>query len=352
MGKRFIAAWIVAALVMAAGAVSLPAPSSADVLSPAEVSGNFAGDAREEVYMYVAGTAPDHLVSFSRQGAPCSPVTWTRYPHNPARGTHYPLAGDFDVDPLDEMIWHGPGGATDYKVDFSSFSSSTAAPLVPQVGGDYVPLAGDFSGDDAEDVIWYARGGALDYWWDYNSDGSFEDLTLPRVNSFIYRPVAGSFGMDATDDLHWYAPGPALDYFWDFIRGTHDFVQSIRPVNGENFEPFSLDIYGDGWQGEDIFWYDPGPGDDHVWDYIDGSPNRYVDPAPDNHRPTAGDYFNDGHDDILWTAEDGSFILWDHYPAAGGNVDRCIYTGTFPPTEAGTGEAGGTPSGPVERADR
>jgi hypothetical protein len=179
---------------------------------------------------------------------------------------------------------------------------------------------------------------------------------LPRVNNENYRPVAGSFGMDDTDDVLWYEPvnpdpDPDIDYFWDFILGTHDFVESVRPVYG-NYMPFSLDIYGDGWRGDDIVWYDPGPGDDYVWDYIDGSYNSDVIPAPDNHRTTAGDYFDDGHDDILWTAPNGTFILWDHYPAAGGNVERCIYTGTFPPTEAGTGETSGTPAGPVERADR
>lgn len=343
MGKRFIAAGIVVALVIAGAAVSAPAPSSAATLSPTEVSGNFAGDAREEVFAYVAGPAPDYMISFSNGGTSCGQLTWARYPHA-VNGTYYPVAGNFDSDPYDEIFWHAPGAGQDYLMSFSSFTSSTVVPLT--VDGDYTPLAGDFSGDGVEDVVWYAPGTAQDYWWDINPNGSIDTVPL-TVNGADYRPVAGSFGMDATDDIHWYAPGASTDYFWDFVLGTHRFNGSERPVNGDYDPPFVLDIYGDGWQGEDVFWYAPGADTDYVWNYVDGTYTSSVDLVNGVYRPTAGDYFADGHDDILWMRLGGLFDLWDHYPTPEGTVERCFYSGTF----SATAGVDGTPNGPIGRVD-
>jgi hypothetical protein len=353
MGKRFLAAGIAAALVMAGTVVSSPAPSSADTLSPTEVSGNFAGDAREEVFSYVAGSTPDYLISFSNGGTSCGQLTWARYPHV-VNGTYYPVAGNFDADPYDEIIWHAPGTGQDYLMNFPSFTSSTVTPLT--VNGNFVPLAGDFSGDGAEDVVWYQRGPGQDYWWDNNPDGSRDTVAL-TVNGSGYRPIAGSFGMDATDDIHWYAPGASVDYFWDFVQGTHDIVvieDGQYTVNGIYNPPFVLDIYADGWQGEDAFWYAPGPDTDYLWDYIGGSYTSSQRSVQGTYRPTSGDYFSDGHDDVLWSVTtSSSFYLWDHYPTPEG-LERCTYLGTFSAgvtgADPGTTGVAGTPNGAVERA--
>jgi len=342
MGRRFLAASIAAALVMAGAAVSVPAPSSAATLSQAEVSGNFAGDAREEVFSYVAGPTPDYMISFSNGGTSCGQLTWARYPHA-VNGTYYPVAGNFDSDPYDEIIWHAPGTAQDYLMNFDSFTSSRVVPLT--VNGDYTPLAGDFSGDGVEDVVWYASGFAQDYWWDINPNGSIETVPL-TIDGSGYRPVAGSFGMDATDDIHWYAPGPSLDYFWDFVLGTHGFDSDVRLVHGIYDPPFVLDIYADGWQGGDVFWYAAGADTDYLWDYVGGAYTSSVDLVNGVYRPTTGDYLADGHDDVLWMRLGSLFDFWDHHPTPAGTVDRCFYAGTF----SATAGAGGTPGGTVERA--
>jgi hypothetical protein len=348
MIKRFIAAAVAAALVVAgAVAVSSSTPSAAATLSPTEVSGNFAGDAREEVFAYTAGTAPDYLVSFANQGVSCGQLTWARYAHT-VNGTFYPVAGNFDGDAYDEIFWHAPGAAQDYLMNFTSFTATTVIPF--SVAGDYIPIAGDFTADGVDDIMWYAPGTARDAMWDFNPGGGFDDA--PFTISGTYRPVAGSFGSDATDDILWYAPGTTTDYFWDFLEGTHDYEPSVLPVSG-NYRPFSLDIYGDGPQGGDIFWYAPGTADDYVWDFVEGEYESTLDPVVGNYRPTSGDYFNDGRDDILWMVPDGTrFYLWDHSSADGRPVDRCIYSGLFSATAAATRGVAGTPVGPVgEDAD-
>lgn len=325
MGKRFIAATTAAVLVMVGATVLAPTPSSADILSPTELSGNFAGDAREEVFMYTAGPATDYMVSYSNQGVSCGQLTWARYPHI-VNADYYPVAGNFDGDAYDEIIWYAEGPAPDYLTNFPSLTTSTSIEL-DAVNGDYIPAAGDFSGDGVDDVIWYAPT-AGDFMWDFNPGGARQTVNL-NIGGADYVPVAGSFGRDATDDVHWYLPGTGDDYFWDFRRGTHTYTSALRPVNGVYTPPFVLDIFADGWRGEDVFWYAPGPATDYIWDYIAGVPFIREDVVGGTYRPTAGDYFNDGHDDILWTLPDGSgFNLWDHAPIPG-DVRRCGYSGVF-----------------------
>lgn len=347
MGKRFIAAAIAAALVIGGAVVSLAAPSSADTLSPTEVSGNFAGDSREEVFMYTAGSATDYMVSFANQGVPCGQLTLARYPHT-VNGTYYPVAGNFDTDAYDEIIWHAPGAGQDYLMNFPSFTASTVIPLT--ANGNFVPLAGDFSGDGVDDVIWYERGTGQDYLWDFNPDGTRTDLPL-TINGAGYRPVAGSFGMDNTDDVLWYVPGPETDLLWDFVAGTHRFVLRAFEIDGNYRTPISMDIFNDGWRGHDILWYAPGAAADYIWDFVNGEPTTIPESVQGDYRTTSGDYFNDDRDDIVWMVPDGSgFYLWDHNPTTGRPVNRCTYFAIFTAAAANPAGVAGRATGTVEGA--
>jgi hypothetical protein len=124
-------------------------------------------------------------------------------------------------------------------------------------------------------------------------------------------------------------------------------------VNGDYEWPFVLDIFAHGWQGEDAFWYAPGPDTDYLWDYIGGSYTSSQQSVQGDYRPTSGDYFSDGHDDILWSVRTGgtSFYLWDYRPSP---ADRCTYFGTFSAgvtgADPGTTGVAGTPGGAVEPA--
>ena len=100
-------------------------------------------------------------------------------------------------------------------------------------------------------------------------------------------------------------------------------VAGHSPVSG-TYQPFVFDMLGQGWRGDDIFWYAPGTAADSTWDYNAGT--RTVIPATVNPRYAvdAGDFFGDGHDDVLWMS-DQETKLWDFAPAPSGGLGGWQY---------------------------
>lgn len=332
-------------MAAAAVVVSSAQPTAAGVVDAADLGGNFAGDDRDEVFSYVAGSTPDVLVSFSNGGVPGGELTWEVFEFT-VNGRYDPVVGNFDGDAYDEILWYGTGN--DSVWNFTSFTTVQSRPYT--VSGTYEPVAGDFTGDGVDDIIWYGAGAARDFIWEYNASGSY--TSIPYVISGTYVPIAGSFATNQTDDVLWYAAGTKPDYLWDFHVGSTSYTSSSPyPVNGGYF-PFVLDIFNEGWQGEDIFWYKPGTASDYLWDFFLGE--RFVSPDPINgtYVPVAGDFVGDTHDDIIWLRADG-FSMWEHSPGTEpGTVDRWIYdTATLAsassPADATTAAAVVANDGPV-----
>jgi hypothetical protein len=309
-----LAAAAVAAASLSTGAVAAP-PAGAQTIYLEDLVGNFVGDDREEIFTYISGDITDTLMQFSRLGPePGSDVAFdvTTFTVN---GRYDPVAGDFDGDGFDEILWYAPGPRQDFLWNFTSTTTVSSKPYT--ANGYYQPFAGDFTGDGADDVVWYAPGTRQDYVWDYNTGGGY--TSAARTINGTYVPVPGSFGTNNTDDVLWYAPGPAQDYLWDYNpNGSY----ASRPFTANGYyEPFVLDIFNDGWRGDDIFWYAPGTASDYVWDYRPGASRRsFPDPVNGDYFPAAGDFFDDGHDDIAWFATTGSLTLWDHAPDPSGVV--------------------------------
>lgn len=336
--RTIVAAASAAAIVMGL-AVSGPTPAGAQpsYTPPTPVAGNFTGDAREEVFLYTPGAAADYLVSFQKSASGEVSYTSTRFP---VGGYYTPVAGNFDGDANDELIWYGYGTAPDYLWNFTG-GSYTSIPIV--VNGLFTPVAGDFTGDGADDVMWFGYGTDPDYLWDFATDGSYASTPLPVNGS--YWPVAGSFGTNDTDDILWYGFGTDPDYLWDFRVGAPpSYVSSQVSVNGY-FTPTALDACAQGFGGGDIMWYGYGASPDYFWDFQPGGPLRtFPDPVSGAYYPVvAGDLFGDGADDMLWFVEDytgnGPVNVWDHTA----DPTRCPVRGryTLPPQfwTAGSGTA-------------
>lgn len=315
MKRRLLAAALGAA-ALTAGVVGLTT-GPAQAVTAVDLVGNFAGDARDEAFLYVAGDTPDLMVSFS--GSATSRPTWTTYDYT-VSGTYRPIAGNFDGDAFDEILWYAPGSAQDYIWNFTSLSAYTTRPYT--VNGTYTPVAGDFTGDGTDDIVWYVPGTGQDFIWDYVADGTY--TSTPFTISGRYTPVAGSFGTNATDDILWYSPGSAGDFVWDFTPGGTTYTSRALTING-TFRPIVLDKYNHGWGGEDIFWYAPGTASDFLWNFSGGTYTSTADPVSGTYYSTiAGDFLNDTYEDILWFG-DTSEVFWNHR-LSGSTVVKTVWT--------------------------
>jgi hypothetical protein len=319
---------ITAGLAAGASAMSLPVadpgcepPPPAPPPARYELSGNFAGGPEAEWLSYGVGTAPDRLYVFDNGGVFGGPLTIA--PHGFAfEGADGSIPVHPNFGAYDNLVQYGPGDKPDLittrlAIDGGPTFTTT---LSPQVGGNYQPLAGDFTGDGVEDLLWYAPGPTPDPLWDYNPGPPGTPRTIVELNvNGTYRPVVASIGKDATDDIVWYGPGSTPDTLWDFSRGSATFTTQTLSIGGTDLEPVVFDGEGDGWRGDDILWFGPTADVHPVWDYTLGVRSERTEAMTGPFHPTAGDYFGDGQEDILW-ASATRLVLWDHNA-----TDRFVY---------------------------
>jgi len=316
MIKRITAAGVVLAVSTFGAPVGTSNPvAAAQPMAPTFISGNFVGDAADEVFVYRAGEPHDsYLVVFDNGGVPGGELSWDTHPFTVDHQDLVPVAGDFDGDDRDEIFWYGPGDAPDSIWHFQGTGSVVRLPTGVS-GTTYQPIAGDFTGDGADDIHWYAPGPTPDPLWEFEVGNAY--WTHVRNVSGHYRPVVASIGKDDTDDTIWYGPGGTPDSVWDWTQGTLDHTTQALSVAGTTYQPFRYDYYGDGRRGDDVYWYAQGSTGDPVWEYLFGQQFRLDDIASphDDEFDTAvaGDYFGDGRMDILFVtnADLSDFTLFD-----------------------------------------
>lgn len=162
------------------------------------------------------------------------------------------------------ILWYGPGNAADHMWEIESVDPFTFSSEPMSVNGDYEPLVGDFDGDGCDDILWYGPGGAPDHIWWGGAGLSFTSQAL-TING-TYDPVVGRFGgddsEDDTDDIFWYAPGPGTEHLWAG-REDRSFMGRVGPaVNGT--------YVVEGFQSTIVF-HKPGPGTDYLWFQVDAA---------------------------------------------------------------------------------
>jgi glucose/arabinose dehydrogenase len=215
------------------------------------VAGDFNGDSVDDLVWFGPG-AEDELALGTSTG-----VFTTIALTTPARRT--PVRGDFNGDGYDDLLWHGPG--TDHL--------ALGNPALGEPGGSFTTtdltapdgrkaLPGDFNGDGNGDIVWYGPG--PDDRLDLGASGAtFTTTTVAAPDDRT--PLPGDFDGDGNDDALWYAAGSRGDPVL-YGSGAGTFTRSPQAVDG-TFRPFPGDFDGDG--RTDVFWFGPRTTPDETW---------------------------------------------------------------------------------------
>jgi hypothetical protein len=174
-------------------------------------------------------------------------------------GSYTPVAGDFNGDGVDDIIWYAPGDGQDYLWQGTVFGRFLSRQIT--VSGAYTPIPGDFDGNGTDDVLWYAPGGDHnDRIWRGKRNGTFRGSSVNVTGTFT-APAAADFNGDRKEDIIWYGDGTAADYVWYGTRGG--FTSKAVTQNGVGLTPLAANYDGD--ERADIFWYGPDDTVDKLW---------------------------------------------------------------------------------------
>ena len=83
--------------------------------------------------------------------------------------------------------------------------------------GSYQALAGDYDNDGDDDVMWYAPGAGSDWIWTAQR-GNFSGYPAPAVDDYFTSVIAGDVDGNGGEDLVWYA-SPGTDWVWRYSGG-------------------------------------------------------------------------------------------------------------------------------------
>lgn len=232
------------------------------------------------------GTLVLPLPAATGAGAPPPAVTFSRS-SVALGGDRRPVAGDFDGDGADDLVWYG-GGPDEVAFGGPGASFTTQALSAPE---GQKAVAGDYDGDGRDDLVWYGAG--PDQLASGRSDRTFAAHALTTPDGA--RPAVGDFNGDGNDDVLWYADGPdllALGQADDrFVTQPHSAPDGAKVLVG--------DLDGDG--NDDLVWYRAGTAGDSVqYGGADGTFTKVSVRVDGTYRPFTGDFDGDGRADLFW----------------------------------------------------
>jgi hypothetical protein len=197
-------------------------------------------------------------------------------------------------------------------------------------------VAGNFFGDSRDEQFWYIAGPTGDGLFSLSNGGvpggQLTTNVVPyTVNGTNYDPFTGDFDGDGFDEIFWYNPGSGADFIWHFADSRH-FRQEAVSVNG-SYLPLAGDFNGD--NNDDIMWYGRGSAPDSMWLNRRGAlnPIKLAANVSGNYRPVVASIGKDATDDIVWYAPGtAADTVWDWTRLARTHTDfRITVNGSYLP---------------------
>lgn len=253
------------------------------------VAGDFNGDGVDDIVWYAPGAGQDHLWQGTIYGRFFGRALTVN-------GAYTPVAGDFDGNGTDDILWYKPGGSGRDDILWRGRRNGTFRSSGLRVGGDFTPTAADFNGDGREDIFWYGDGRAADYVW-YGAATGFTSKAFTQNGSGLV-PLPANYDGDERADVFWYGAEDVADSVWYGQRGR-TFARRGEPQIDGTYLP----VAGRFNRGRraDVLWYRPGPPSDVL--YL-GAPRRTFEGRSADIEevfvPFAGDFNGDGVDDVFW----------------------------------------------------
>jgi hypothetical protein len=164
---------------------------------------------RGSVLWYGRGSIPDSMWTFNSSCSTCAPTKSSR--SLSVRGSSYePVAGDFLGSPGSgrEVFWYNPTGPeTMWTFDYSWHPQSIASPALNVVGSTYELAVSDLFADQWDDIVFVGPGAATDSVWDFYDD-HVSKLAPPEPMNLDYRVVTGIPLTDFEDPGGWFVYDP------------------------------------------------------------------------------------------------------------------------------------------------
>jgi len=278
--------------------------------------GDFNGDGKDDVVSFQGGGDCDVWVALSNGSSFTGPSLWHDYFRN---DTSTPVVGDFNGDGKDDVAAFTLGSTCDVWVALSSGSGFGN----PTVWHDYfggsgsVPGAGDFNGDGKDDVVVFTRDSNADVWVLLSNGTEFGGVGCWHAYFCAdgSTPGAGDFNGDGKDDVVCFTHGTGADVWVALSNGTrftgpalwHDYFC------GDGSTPLTGDFNGDG--KDDVVCFTHGTGAD-VWVALSsgsgfGTSTQWHDTfCGDGHTPVVGDFNGDGKDDVASFTHGADCDVW------------------------------------------
>jgi hypothetical protein len=228
------------------------------------VVGDFDADGNSDVLWYRSGTGQDRIwwgqMQRSRFGQVVSNITQD--------GAGYsPIVADFNGDGGADVFWYGRGATAPGELLWKSRKNRTGFDVVTQTinGTDYYPVAGDFDDDGREDVLWFRPGATSGSIWWGASAFAFTSSTIafPSTIGSPHRAYAGDFDGSGTTDLVYYAAGETGEIVWYFRGDQRGAYTSKSAAVSGTYLPAIGDFNGD--STDDVTWYGSGTANDQNW---------------------------------------------------------------------------------------